>query len=130
MTSVLWDEKGIMCLKFLPKEVTGTCCYVKTLGSLNACLHQLHLTRKVSEMSLFPDNARPLISVHTTEAITKFWLTLLLHLLYNHTRQPHTIRFFTFLVLCRPAHEATVYEQQGSAEHHAPVFAEGEQLCE
>jgi hypothetical protein len=78
MPSIFCDEKFVILLKFLPKAATVTLdCCVEMLGSLNACHHELHLARKISEMLLFAD-------VHTTKAITEFWLTLLLHLPCNH----------------------------------------------
>jgi len=51
--------------------------YAETPNRMNVCLHRVHPTQMMSEVSLLRDNAWLRTSVHTKETITNFkWIEL------------------------------------------------------
>jgi len=72
--------------------------------------------KKVYDVLLIHDNAAPHTNMHTTEAITKFEWTVLLHVPHSPNLAPSDFHLF-------------VYRLRGTAEHHVLMAVEeGEQL--
>ena len=84
MVTVFWHEKGAALVNLLPRGTTVNCDHnSKTLRILNDHLYWVCPTRKMSEVLLLLDNARPHTSVCIVEAMTRFRWTVLVHPPYS-----------------------------------------------
>jgi hypothetical protein len=98
------DEKGVILKNLLPREMTVYCDYcIETVWSLNAYLLLAHPTVKLEALLLHDT------TVCTTEAITKFRWTVLLHVPENSDLGLH---ISTCLVLWQTACGATIVQMR------------------
>jgi hypothetical protein len=61
---------------------------------VNSCVHRVYPARKMAEVLLLHDSVRPHTNVCTTEAITKFGWTVLLHPPYSPDLKPSDFQLF------------------------------------
>ena len=76
----LWEEKGVILLKFLLRGTTvNSQRNITSSWSLNACLRQVHPTTNMSEVLLLHDSTRPCIKkalyFHHTYSCLILWKT-------------------------------------------------------
>jgi hypothetical protein len=82
--TVFWNEKGVILVNYMWRVPTVISdCYSETPKCINVCLHQVHPTRTMSEVSLLHNNAWLHTSAHTTQTITNFGWTELPPLPYS-----------------------------------------------
>ena len=67
MAAVLWDEKGVIVMNFLPRG---------QLWTLDACLYRVGATSQMSELLLLCDSARPQYNMHTNWSHHKLWMDI------------------------------------------------------
>jgi hypothetical protein len=72
MVTVYWDDKGVSPMYIFLLGTLNFDHYIETMTSLNVHLCDVCATRRMSEVLLLIENARPLTCMHTTEAITNF----------------------------------------------------------
>jgi histone-lysine N-methyltransferase SETMAR len=81
MATIFWDSEGLLLVNIMPRGATiNSEAYVKTLKKLHSRMRRVRPHRQMEDVLLLHDNARPHVSLRTTEAITKLWWTVLPHL--------------------------------------------------
>lgn len=67
MAAVLWDEKGVIVMNFLPRG---------QLWTLDACLYRVGATSQMSELLLLGDSARSQYNMHTNWSHHRLWMDI------------------------------------------------------
>jgi histone-lysine N-methyltransferase SETMAR len=95
MATVFWDMEGLLLVDIMPKgTIINSEAYVATLTNLHACLRRVRPHKQIADILLQHDNARPHVSLRTTEAINKFGLTVFPHPPYSPELAPSDRHLF------------------------------------
>ena len=100
-------------------------CYNETPNHMNVCLHQVHPTRMMSEVSLLRDNAWVRASVHAAQTITNFEWTDLPPLPYSPDIDPSDYHLSGLL---KQACKNTIMPTMRATEMRQEDAEEGDQL--
>jgi histone-lysine N-methyltransferase SETMAR len=95
MATVFWDMEGLLLVDIMPKGTTiNSEAYVATLTNLHARLRRVRPHKQMADILLQHDNARPRVSLRTTEAINKFGWKVLPHPPYSPDLAPSNYHLF------------------------------------
>jgi histone-lysine N-methyltransferase SETMAR len=95
MATIFWDSEGLLLVDIMPRGTTiNSEAYVKTLKKLHSRLRRVRPYRRMEDVLLLHENARPHVSLRTTQAITKLWWTELPHPPYSPDLAPSDNHLF------------------------------------